>query len=81
MKKTIIWVVAVIVTMIYGGLAVGWVHRNDNPTRTADQTGLKTYLRSPTTGNSAADTITSLKTVALKQGPSQKTSAYCLCEG
>lgn len=47
MKKTIIWVVAVIVTMIYGGLAVGWVHRNDNPTRTADQTGLKTYSPLP----------------------------------
>ena len=29
--------------MIYGALAVGWVHRNDNPARTTDQTGLKTY--------------------------------------
>jgi hypothetical protein len=56
MTKRVIWVVAVIVTMIYGGLAVGWVHRNDNPTRTADQTGLKTY--SPVSGFAQYSKIT-----------------------
>jgi hypothetical protein len=44
MKKRFIWVSATfVVIMIYGALAVGWAYRNDNLSRTLDQTGLRTY--------------------------------------
>jgi hypothetical protein len=55
--KLFTWVaVTVIVTMIYGALAVGWVHRNDSPTRTTDENGLKTY--SPVSGFAQYSKIT-----------------------